>query len=209
MGPLTISAIASGIGTLYGAITGNARRRRAERETNREIARLTEERDREINSNYLNRADSQAVLREVRDNNEEMMDVLAGTAAKSGISDEAKVAAATDMSKNTAKAVSQLSAVGQQHKDNVQNRYQQNVSALKNQKIANLYDTSGADNLVANLTQTAGQIAQLYGAGAFGGGEVSLTKNTMQPMQIKQPISSLKSIEPDSQILLDPKPYKA
>lgn len=163
VGPL-IGGIASAASGIFGAVAANRRRRQAERELEKQKKKLTQWRDAEMGTNYLDRADSRAALRRVFEYNKEAQKAANTDAVKSGLTDEAKVAQAARLNGNYADAVSQIAGAGARHKDRVQQQYLDETRYLDNLKIQNLMDTSGVDNMVQGITGAAAGLA-----GALGG----------------------------------------
>ncbi len=166
MDPITIAALingavqvgASGIGSLI----GNLNRKKAEDLMESRKQELKDLHDKEMSSDFLDRADSQSVLRQVRHNQKEQQEALGNDAIKTGATEQAKVAAAAKANEQYASTVAQLAGIGSQHKDNVQQRYLQSTQGLDNLKIQNLMDTSGIDKTLQNLASTGNSIMQLY-----------------------------------------------
>lgn len=167
-----IGGIASAASGIFGAAAANKRRRQAERELEKQKKKLTQWRDAEMGTNYLDRADSRAALRRVFEYNKEAQKAANTNAIKSGMTDEAKVAQAAKLNGNYADVVSQIAGAGARHKDRVQQQYMDETRNLDNLKIQNLMDTSGVDNLVQGLTGAAAGLGTAFagGTGASGGG---------------------------------------
>lgn len=143
--PISIAGMAaSALGSIYGAVQANVNRKKAEGILEQQKADLQEWRDREMNTNYLQRADSQALLKDVREQGEEYMRGMNNDAVRAGMSDEAKVAMAQQANKAYSNAASQLAAAGQQHKDNVENTWLSQKDKYDQLKIQNLLSTGEA-----------------------------------------------------------------
>ncbi len=160
--PAIIAAAASIGSSIWGAISANKRRNKAEEAMRKKKQDLREWRDREMNSNYVDRADSQAALRKVKEYNKEALDAMNTNAVRSGATDEAKVAAAGRLGKGYAGAVSQIAGLGAHHKDRVQGQYLNATANLDGLEIGNLMDSSGVQNMVSGVANAAGQIGSLY-----------------------------------------------
>ena len=160
-----IGGIASAASGIIGAAAANRRRRQAERELEKQKKKLTQWRDAEMGTNYLDRADSRAALRRVFEYNKEAQKAANTNAVKSGMTDEAKVAQAAKLNGNYADAVSQIAGAGARHKDRVQQQYLDETRNLDNLKIQNLMDTSGVDNMVQGITGAAAGLAGTLGGG--------------------------------------------
>lgn len=166
MDPLTIAAIINGavqVGAAgIGSWIGNNNRKKAEELMETRKQELGDWRDKELSNDFLDRADSQAALRQVRQNQKEQQEALATDAIKSGATDQAKVAMAAKNNEQYASTVSQLAGIGAQHKDNVQDQYLRYTQGMDNLKIQNLMDTSGIDQTLQGLATTGNSIMQLY-----------------------------------------------
>lgn len=171
----TIMAIGSGLASIYGAIQGNINRKQAEDLYEKQFTEAKKYRDREMAGDYLQRADSQAVLRRVEKNNQEYLDALENDAIRSGATAEAKVAAARKAQDAYADVVAELAAQGQQHKDAIDANWQQQKAQRDNMRIANLTDTSAIQNMVQGLGAAASAMGSIY-AGSGG---------TSTPMEFK------------------------
>ena len=158
----TIMAIGSGLASIYGAIQGNINRKKAEELYDKQFQEAKEYRDREMAGDYLQRADSQAILRRVEENNQEYLDAMNNDAIRSGATAEAKVAAARKAQDAYADVAAELAAQGQQHKDAVDANYQQQKMQRDNMKIANLTDTSAIQNMVSGMGAAASAMGSIY-----------------------------------------------
>jgi hypothetical protein len=158
----TIMAIGSGLASIYGAIRGNLNRKKAEDLYEKQFTEAKEYRDRELASDPLQRADSQAILRKVEQNNQEYLDALENDAIREGATAEAKVAAAHKAQKNYADVAAELAAQGQQRKDAIEANWQQQKAQRENMRIANLTDTSAIQNMVQGMGAAASALGSIY-----------------------------------------------
>lgn len=158
----TIMAVGSGLASIYGAIQGNINRKKAEVLYDKQFQEAKEYRDREMAADPLQRADSQAILRRVEQNNQEYLDAMENDAIRSGATAEAKVAAAQKAQKNYADVVAELAAQGQQRKDAIDANFQQQKLQRDNMKIANLTDTSAIQNMVTGMGAAASAMGSIY-----------------------------------------------
>lgn len=115
-------AVIGGAFQLLGTVAANARQNKAIKEQRKALGSEIAEERAAMNTNFLDRADSQAALREVRQHNKEQMASLNTEAVKRGMTDEAKIAAAGQLNKNYANVVSRLGAVGAQYRDRARER---------------------------------------------------------------------------------------
>ena len=114
---LAIGAGISALSSIAGGVSANKRRKKADQILEDRRRRLDEWYQSEMNQPYLDRADSRAMLKRIRDYNEDELKALNTNAIKSGATDEAKVAAAGKLNKNYSQVVAQIAGLGEQHKD--------------------------------------------------------------------------------------------
>lgn len=155
-----VSAAAQGIG----AAVGNSKKKKALRALDRSYGERIEETEAEMNSNFLDRADSQDALRKITNSNEEALRQLNTEAIRGGATDEAKVAMASNLTKRTADAVGELSALGAQYKDKLR-AHRDNLKAERAaQTFAADSDVSGIDAIVQGIGQVANAFGTAYAA---------------------------------------------
>ena len=156
--PALVGAAAQGIG----AWAANRKRKKALDKMNRHYDNLIDETEAEMNSNFLDRADSQDALRKITNSNTETLRQLNTDAVRQGATDEAKVAMASNLTKRTADAVGQLSALGEQHKDRLR-AYRNNLKEAKATQNFNAEsDVSGIDSIVQGISQVANAFGSTY-----------------------------------------------
>lgn len=138
-----------------GSWIANKRKREAEEKYKAEIGQIKDEIDSEINGNYLDRADARNAIRQTIDANKETMRQLNTAAIRGGATDEAKVAMASKLNKNTADIVGNLAAVGELHKDRLKDARRSLLlgQAEHNYQIGS--DTSGVDTMLKNIGTAA------------------------------------------------------
>lgn len=156
-----INLVANGIGSWL----ANKRAKEALRIQDEEYKRQREELTSELNSNYLDRADSQNVIRKATDANEEAMRQLNTSAIRGGATDEAKVAMASKLNKNVAGVVGDLAAMGEQRKDQLRQERRQldaNYAGIKSSRLA---DQSGINTLLTNIGSAAQSIGGAWSKG--------------------------------------------
>lgn len=160
-----VGAVSQGVG----AAIGNKRKRRAQQKLDAEYANRIRETEEELNANFLDRADSKDALRKITDSNEEVLRQLNTGAIRKGATDEAKVAMASSLTKRTADAVGELSALGEQYKD----KLRAHRDNLKAERAAQTYaaesDVSGLDTIIQGIGQVANAFASSYGTTASKG----------------------------------------
>lgn len=152
-------AVIGGAFQLLGTVAANARQNKAIKEQRKALGSEIAEERAVMNANFLDRADSQAALREVRQHNKEQMASLNTEAVKRGMTDEAKIAAAGQLNKNYANVVSRLGAVGAQYRDRARERMrgvQRELSGMEyNTTMA---QAQGIGNAAAGIATSANDI---------------------------------------------------
>ena len=165
-----ISAVASGIGTAV----ANKRKREAEEKYAQQQQEQINDINDELNSNYLDRADSRNAIRKVTESNKEALRQLNTDAIRGGATDEAKVAMASQLNKRTADVVGDIAAIGEQHKDSLRRDRRSLLAgkALHEYQVGS--DTSGMDRVIQGVSSAANAI----GAGIDGKGTADTTTST-------------------------------
>lgn len=159
------SIIGTGIGLVangVGAWLANKRKKQAEKIQDEYYKDAMADLDNEINSNYLDRADSRNALRKVTDANTEAMRQLNTDAIRGGATDEAKVAMASRLNKTTADVVGDLAAMGEQHKDALKAERRGIKAEQANLKYQRLADTSGITNMVNGISSAANNLGKAW-----------------------------------------------
>lgn len=158
-----VMGIISAVSAIGSAAAGNAQKRKTRRALNERQSKLEAWRDQELGMNYLDRADAQAAQRMVKEAIDENMKSLNSDAIKTGMTDEAKAAAASKMTRSYADAVSRIAGLGEQHRQRVQDLYMQQSGDITNQQIA-LNSTGGAQNTFDTIGQVAGSLGSIVGS---------------------------------------------
>lgn len=153
-----INLVSNAIGTAI----GNKRKREAEEAYKASIDSEIADIDREINSNYLDRADARAALRRATDANEEALRQLNTEAIRGGATDEAKVAMASKLNKGTADLVGNIAAIGERQKDALrqQKRGLRLGQAQHNYAIGS--DTTGLDTVMQSISGAANSLGTAW-----------------------------------------------
>ena len=100
MFPLIALAAISVASSIAGGISANKKQRKADQILSDRERNLKEWYNSEMNMPYLDRADSRAMLKRIRDYNEDELKAMNTNAVKSGATDEAKVAAANKLNRS-------------------------------------------------------------------------------------------------------------
>lgn len=147
-----------------------------------------------MNMPYLDRADSRAMLKRIRDYNEDELKAMNTNAVKSGATDEAKVAAANKLNKNYSQTLAQIAGLGEQHKDQVRRDYQARMDNLTGTRYqAQLGKAAGTQNMISGIGSSLGQLAMLYGMGSGSGGGLANLQvgNSMEQEKPTTPVFSI------------------
>ena len=146
-----------------GSAIANKRKREAEQKYQAGINEQIDELNDEINGNFLDRADARNALRKVTDANTETLRQLNTDAIRGGATDEAKVAMASKLNKQTADVVGDLAAIGEQHKDALKGQKRNLKLGLLQHQYAQDADTSGIDTIVQGVGAAANAIGSAWG----------------------------------------------
>lgn len=146
-----------------GSAIANKRKREAEQKYQTAINEQIDELNNEINGNFLDRADARNVLRKVTDANTETLRQLNTDAIRGGATDEAKVAMASKLNKQTADVVGDLAAIGEQRKDALRGQKRNLKLGLLQHQYAQDADTSGIDTIVQGVGAAANAIGSAWG----------------------------------------------
>lgn len=148
------------VSNAIGAFIANKRKREAEEKYMADIQAEREALDKEINSNYLDRADARDAISKVRETTEESLRQLNTSAIRGGATDEAKVAMASKLNKNIAGVVGNIAAAGEQHKDRLKDTRRSLSLSAAQHRYNQASDVSGMATVLNNI----GQAAQNLGA---------------------------------------------
>lgn len=146
-----------------GSAIANKRKREAEQKYQAGINEQIDELNDEINGNFLDRADARNALRKVTDANTETLRQLNTDAIRGGATDEAKVAMASKLNKQTADVVGDLAAIGEQRKDALRGQKRNLKLGLLQHQYAQEADTSGIDTIVQGVGAAANAIGSAWG----------------------------------------------
>lgn len=139
---LAIGAATSIAGGAIGASQANKQAKKAEQALAAGQAQLDSWYNNIMNTNILDRADTQAMLKAYRDAQEEQAKKYQTNAIKGGASEEAKIAYAQAQNKGYADAISKIAAQGQAVKDQAAQTYMQGKMNYYNQ-LADRYMNAG------------------------------------------------------------------
>lgn len=182
------SIIGTGINVVANAIGGfiaNKRKKEAQEAYDAKMKAEQEILDKEINANYLDRADARNAIRKVTDANTESMRQLNTDAIRGGATDEAKVAMASKLNKSTAEVVGNLAAVGEQHKDKLRDQRRSLSLSAANEMYQRDSDVSGMATVLSNIGTTAQNLGTAF----------SMKPSYTEPQAVTDAASYMKNAE--------------
>lgn len=158
-----IGGIVGGLGSaVAGIVGGNATKKAAQR--NEKLLKEMEESnrawyDKEYNSNYLERADAQAAIRQTRELLKDRYKDAEGAAMVSGASEESLARQKAANNEVVSDTLSNLAAQGEAYKEGVRANYESKQNAITQQKMdmnsqkaqATAQAASGLANAVSGL----------------------------------------------------------
>lgn len=153
-----INLVANGIGSYY----ANKQKKEAEAAYKEEQEKLLGEINEDLNTNFLDRADSRNALRKLTDSNTEAMRQLNTGAIRGGATDEAKVAMASQLNKRTADVVGDLAALGEQRKDALKQQKRSLLSNMALHRYQQDSDTSGWNTLLQGIGSAATSLGSAW-----------------------------------------------
>ena len=143
MDPLSIATIGSGaiglVSGLFGANKAAKQRKKMESYLKQRDAENTAWYNANALSDYTQRADSQALLKNLRDNLSRQNKIAANTAVVTGATPEQQAVQKEQSNKVLSDTYSQLGAMGQQWKDQVTDKYFSVKNNIANQRMG-MYD---------------------------------------------------------------------
>ena len=131
-----VSAGLGAIGSIYGAVKAGQERKKLEAYTNQQAAENEAKYNRDYNGDYLQRADSQAVMKQMRDTLKDRTQQTNSTAAITGATPEAQLAAMEANNQVVGDTMSKLGAMGAAFKDKVDDRYMARKDYIMQQRQA-------------------------------------------------------------------------
>lgn len=153
-----INLVANGIGSYF----ANKRKKEAEEAYRAEMQKQVDDINDELESNFLDRADSRNALRKLTDSNNETMRQLNTGAIRGGATDEAKVAMASELNKRTADVVGDIAALGEQHKDSLKTQKRNLLTGMAQHQYQQASDTSGWDTLLQGIAGASSAIGSAW-----------------------------------------------
>lgn len=162
------AAISLGAG-IYGGIKASKQRK----EYDNKLGQTQADNEAWFKSNYYQdytqRADSQNLLRNLRNTLDRENKRTAGVAAITGATPEAQAAAKQQANNVIAETYGNLGALGQQYKDSVMNQYLQRKDAYNQMGLANIdAKAQSGENLMYNSMKSLGNIGSTYLKGIYG-----------------------------------------
>ena len=197
----TIGSVVPGIGTAIGGIAGGViglgaslfggskaanERRKMERYLRQQESENQSWYDANALSDYTQRADTQNLMKQLRDNLSRQNKAASNTAVVTGATPEQQAIQKEQSNKVISDTFSNIGAMGQQWKDRITDRYLDRKNALSGQKMGMMEgNATSYENLMNNgLNMTAGSLGNIIsGLGSLSGKArpSALPISTIQP----------------------------
>lgn len=158
-----VSAGIGAVGSIYGAIKAGQERKKLEAYTNQQASENEAKYNRDYYGDYLQRTDSQAVLKQMRDQLQDQNRQAQSTAAITGATPEAQLAQMEASNDAVGNTMSKISAMGAAFKDSVDNRYMARKDAImaQRQSMTEVAARSGETLLSNSLSLTGNALANM------------------------------------------------
>ena len=158
-----IGPVFSGIGSLIGGIRAKKQAKEAEKEIKSERAKNRRWYEQQRNTNYLDTQEARSVLSSLRTQSEKQQEAMNNNLVRSGASDEAKVAAASELNKSYSENVNRLAGIGTRYQDNIRREYQSREDAYNNALSNIRYGKANAAASWGNIaSDIGGQLSDLF-----------------------------------------------
>lgn len=152
-----ISAGIGAVGSIFGAIKAGKERRKMNSFINQQAAENEAKYNRDYYGDYLQRADSQAVIKQMRDTLKDSTQQAQSTAAITGATPEAQLAQMDSQNKAVGDTMSKMSAMGAQFKDRVDDRYMARKDSINQMKFGQMESAAqSGETLLGNSTSLLG-----------------------------------------------------
>ncbi len=185
------AAISAGIGlagTVYGGIKAGQERKRMASYLGGMNADNESWYNKEFHGDYTQRADTQALIKNMRDTMREQTKRTESTAAITGATPEMTNVAKENANKVISDTYSRVGAMGQQYKDKAQDRYMSRKQQLDGQKMEMMNQSAGSyENLMSN--SLSGMMSGVAGALTTPTGDAIPTDNAipgLKPESLQQ-----------------------
>lgn len=152
-----ISAGIGAVGSIFGAIKAGKERRKMNAFINQQSAENEAKYNRDYYGDYLQRADSQAVIKQMRDTLKDSTQQAQSTAAITGATPEAQLAQMDSQNQAVGDTMSKISAMGAQFKDRVDDRYMARKDSINQMKFGQMEGRAqSGETLLGNATSLLG-----------------------------------------------------
>lgn len=151
-------------GQIFGAVKQAKEQKKNQALLNTQVEQNQADYNNDANKSFLETNVAKDAVKLANENLIDNQKQVAGNAAITGASDEAKVASQSNVTKNYNDSVSRIAAMGTNYQDRAKNRFQANRMALQGQQAnLNQQKADGAANLAANAGDLLGTVTM--GAG--------------------------------------------
>lgn len=162
------AAISGGLGlagSIFGGIKASRQRKKMNRYLNEQDAENTAQYNRDYYSDYTQRADTQNLMKQLRDNLSKNNKRAENMAVVTGATPEQQAVAKEQSNKVISDTYSNIGAMGQQWKDQVSNRYLSRRQNIANQRMGMMGQKAQSyENLMnTGLNMLGGSASSLMG----------------------------------------------
>lgn len=150
--PVSIASVGIGVGgAIYGAVKAGQERKRMEQYLTSQEADNIARYNKDYYSDYTQRADTQALMKRLRENLKRTNSITNNTAVVTGATPEAVNVQKDQNNKVVTDTMSNVAAIGQQWKDRVQDRYLAMKNNYANMRYGNMAGNAASyENLMGN-----------------------------------------------------------
>lgn len=166
--PLILGAATSAIGSIANGVLASKQRKRESKALDNYETTLEKWYNKEMSTDYLDTEEAKKTLSLLRNRNREDKNILNSSITKQGLTDEAKVAFASDLNRGYASDISRIASYDTGRKENINSKYWNTKSDIEQERQKIGDNKSGAGEAIFGLTEQVGnQMGTLYGAGVF------------------------------------------
>jgi len=158
--------------SIYGAVNAGKKRKQMEQYLNQQDAENKAWYNENALSDYTQRADTQNLMRQLRNTLDRQNQIASNTAVITGATPEQQAVQKEQSNKVVADTYSNIGAMGQKYKDSITNRYLAIRSNIANQRMGMWGDqANNYENLMNTGLQTIGDSVRNFAGGGGGGGD--------------------------------------
>lgn len=167
LGLITGAAI-TGLGSI---LSGSIQRKKAKKEKkmlDSQMDSLEKWYNEKSKEDYLNTDAVKSTLSLLKDQNNKNLNASTNNMIRNGVTDEVRVATASELNKNYADAVSKISGMGTAYKQDIENKYMGYKNAIDNNKLKLSVSSPNYSSTFGDVASSVGsQLQTLSGLGVF------------------------------------------